>query len=129
MKKCEFRSICLILPLLSFIALGHAADYVPVVSVCELLGNVEKYDRKNVELHADLVLGPHGGVLIDDHCNNNLGAIKLDISDNARKDPKVTSMIKKVMSHQAHGQVVLVGSFDKNSIDTSNGSFILQTVP
>lgn len=71
----------------------------------------------------------HGGVLIDERCNGDLGAIRLIIAKELYKNKKVVAMIRMVMSRHARAQVVLIGSFDKAPTDTADGSFALRTVP
>ena len=107
----------------------YAKNGAPSVTVCDLLGSPIRYDGKIVEVHAELILGMHGGVLIDDRCNSDLGAIRLIIAKELYKNKKVAAMIRMVMSRHARAQVVLTGSFDKTPTDTADGSFTLRTVP
>lgn len=115
--------------LLLFPSLICATGAMPSVTVCSLLGNSTLYHKKVVEIHAELVLGMHGGVLMDERCNSDLGAIRLVIPEESYGNAKIAAMVRKVMSSHAHAQVILIGSFDSTPAGTAAGSFTLQAVP
>lgn len=129
MNKRSFIALSVTISLLFFHTLIHAKNDRPIVTVCDLLSNPNRYDGKIVEVHAELTLGMHGGVLIDERCNSDLGAIRLIIAKQLYKNKNVAAMIRMVMSRHARAQVVLIGSFDKTPTDTADGSFALRTVP
>ncbi|MBD8872374.1 hypothetical protein [Rhodanobacter sp. DHB23] len=95
------------------------------VSVCDVLDNPAQYGKRQFVLAADLVLGPHHGVLIDDRCR---GALKLVMNDKAGKGAQVAAVMGRLYAHHARGHVTLIGTFDKTPADTADGIFVLDHV-
>jgi hypothetical protein len=87
----------------------------------------DAYRDRRVLLSADLVLGPHGGYLLDQHCNER-GGLRLILGEEAVKDARVTVMIRGAMRHHARTHVELVGTFEQSATDSSIGSVVLDRV-
>lgn len=129
MNKCICAVLAVVISLLFIHKTVYAKNDISTVRVCDLLNSPAKYNGKLVKLRAKLVLGMHGGALIDAECNASLGAVRLVIPKGSYKDPKILAVIGYVMAHHAHAQVVLIGYFNTVPLDTAAGSFALEAVP
>jgi hypothetical protein len=105
----------------------HSLPSESPTSICELMAKPDAYHDQKVVLSADLVLGPHGGYLLDQRCNER-GGLRLIVGDEAGKDARVTAMIRRAMQHHARIQVELVGTFELSAPNSSTGSVVLDRV-
>ncbi|GLQ97763.1 hypothetical protein [Dyella mobilis] len=97
------------------------------VTVCDLLKSPNSFEGQSVALSANLVLGPHGGYLLDEHCNS-LGGLRLIVSDGDDDNRKVRDMMRWVMANHGHGRVKLEGAFQSKTDPETSGSFLFKRV-
>ena len=99
----------------------------PVVDMCYLLKNLNKYDGRLIELHSEVRFTEHGRQLFDPRCGD-LGVMGLSIDDQQYRNKKTILWIRRIFAQGGRGAVVIIGRPVQKPFDHFIGYFILQGV-
>jgi hypothetical protein len=104
-----------------------ATQSYPVVDICNVLGNMNEFDGKMIELRSEVRFTAHGNHLLGSRCSE-LGSLGLSIDDEQYKEEKVVSFLRKILSQGGRGSVTLVGHLVRKPFNNFKGYFVLQDV-
>lgn len=116
---------CVALAITSFSC--EAAKQHANLDICQLLGNVNGFDGKTVELSSDVKFTIHGRYLFGASCHE-LGSIGLSIDEKKYDDERVIKFVKKVMWGKGRVHVILVGRFTHVPSENLVGLFALSDI-
>lgn len=105
----------------------HAATVYPVVDICRVLGDMDKFDGQTIELHSEVKFTMHGRHLFGSRCYES-GSLGLSIPEERSKERTVGDFVQRVMSEQGRASVVLIGQFVREPTKNFMGYFILEKV-
>lgn len=101
-------------------------ENLPILAICELVNNPEKYNGQKVRLSANLYWYQHGYFLVNENCPSIGEAGRVAITYDQENREKVFQQIenvqsKKFMSFGESVNMIAVGKFKK--IDSKGSSF------